>query len=357
MDGPRVLVEGPLAEGLVSDVAAAGGNLSAADLASYKAIVREPVRTNVFGLEFVSAPPPSSGGATVLQALTFLAGYLEPFAGAGLVRYHRLVEAMKHAFALRMSLGDPAFVGDVDGVVADAVSPEFNARLREATSDDAVAPAAAYGGPRSTLTPLPEDHGTSHFSVVDADRNAVALTTTINTLFGSKVISPSTGVLLNNEMDDFSSPTHANAYDLPPSPANFVRPKKRPLSSMSPTIAARNGRVAAVVGASGGSRIITATLQTLTRLVLEGHTPVVAVSAPRLHSQLIPNHVLAEDWEDITGGAYHVPADLIDALHRRGHWVNASSTHAVVQLVACDADTDELVAVSDHRKGGRPAAM
>ena len=368
-EGPSVLRFGALAEALARDVQDAGGIMTAEDLASYAPRVLEPLRADVLGYAVLGVPPPSSGGATVAQVLEFLSGYARPLASApdGALGTHRLVEAFKHAFAMRMNLGDPEVpppntsnVPNISGAVRDMLSPAFNAALRAMTKDDATLPLGAYGARWN----LVEDHGTTHVSVVDADRNAVAMTSTINTAFGSKVVSRSTGILLNNEMDDFSVPNETNHYGLAPSAANFIAPRRRPLSSMSPTVvldANQNPpRVVAVAGASGGPRIITAVAQVLLNVLARGMSPLDAVVAPRVHHQLVPNVVFAESLDGTVGDGAprRVDAATAAALRKRGHVVEFSSEKtAVAQLIVVDGDTDAVHAVSDARKGGAPAAQ
>jgi len=272
------------------------------------------------------------------------------------------VEALKHAFALRMNLGDPDFV-DVEGVVGDMLDAGFTGELREALYADAhtQADAAVYGGRWNQLHQLVEDHGTSHFSIVDGDMNAVAVTTTVNTYFGSKVVSGEWGIVLNNEMDDFSTPGQANAYGLAPSAANFIRPGKRPLSSMSPTVVLRGGELRAVAGASGGPRIISAVIQVLARLLLLGQAPLDAVHSPRFHHQLVPDIAhyerpgLVPGFEALEGPVSGAAA--VEGLRRRGHDARNWTTYAVCQLVAVDQETGTMHAVSDRRKGGAPAVL
>jgi gamma-glutamyltranspeptidase len=184
---------------------------------------------------------------------------------------------------------------------------------------------------------------------------AVAMTTTINTGFGSKVLSPSTGLLLNNQMDDFSTPGQPNVYGIAPSKANFIRPRKKPFSSMSPLIAERNGSLALAIGASGGPRIISAVLQACVRLVAYGEGLFPAVANPRLHHQLTPNLLYVEDW-NATGVAFKYDADTAELLATRGHNVSSTAWGAVTQAILVDADTGELHGVSDPRKDGAPAA-
>lgn len=361
-DGVEALRAGPIAEAIVQTVRQAGGNLTLADLQRYSPVVREPLTMEAMGTTFLGVPPPSSGGATVLQALRFLSGFEMPLASASpALSAHRTVEALKHAFALRMRLGDPAFVPGTAEVVRDMLSAAFNDELRAGESDTATRPLGEYGGRMAPNVTLPSDSGTSHASVVDGDGNAVAFTTTINTAFGSKLLVG--GFVLNNEMDDFSTPGRSNAYGLAPSEANYIRPGKRPLSSMSPTIAIQpalvNGSattlVRAAVGASGGSKIISATLQALARYLLRDRDARAAVSESRVHHQFLPNVVYVEDFELLDGTWEVVPESVREGLRARGHVVRPWGSHAVVQAVVRDLDTLELTAVSDARKGGVPS--
>ncbi|PRW56746.1 gamma-glutamyltranspeptidase 1-like [Chlorella sorokiniana] len=360
-EGPDVLYVGKYAEQLAADIQAAGGVITTVDLASAAPVISQPLRRHIWGLDWIGAPPPSSSAA-VLAALEILAGYEQPLAGSGSVGVHRMTEALKHAFALRMSLGDPGptpelpFV-DLSAILSALNSSDFIDSLRSSISDSGTLPFSAYGGAFNitTVGAHPEDHGTSHLSVVDADRMAVAMTTTINTGFGSKVLSPSTGLLLNNQMDDFSTPGQPNVYGIAPSKANFIRPRKKPFSSMSPLIAERNGSLVLAIGASGGPRIISAVLQACVRLVAYGEGLFPAVANPRLHHQLTPNLLYVEDW-NATGVAFKYDADTAELLATRGHNVSSTAWGAVTQAILVDADTGELHGVSDPRKDGAPAA-
>ena len=359
-EGADALRVGTLAEALARDVREAGGVMTADDLARYRPRVSAPVVARAFGFDILGMPPTSSGGAAVAQVMEFMAGFDRPLVRSGGLGAHRTVEAFKHAFAMRMNLGDPEadWPGkNVSGALADMLSPEFNARLRAMTRDDATLDISAYGARWNQL----DDSGTTHVSVVDAERNAVALTSTVNTAFGSKVTSPSTGVVLNNEMDDFSTPGAPNGYGLAPSVANFPAPGKRPLSSMSPTIVVDPvaGAVVAAAGASGGPRIITATAQVLLDVLARGASPLEAVEAPRVHHQLTPNKVFAEAQRILGTGEWRNVSDATaEALRRRGHEVTFSDVAtATTQLVTVDLETGRVHAVSDARKGGRPAAQ
>ena len=235
---PDALSRGELATQLAAEIAAAGGSVTADDLARYNPVLRAPLRLDVGGVTLLGVPPPSSGGAVVLMALLYLSLLPTPLATASnSLAAHLQVEALKQAFAMRMSLGDPSFVPDVQQVLDAMLSADFNRALAANHSDVATRPSSEYGGRYNRRgATLPPDGGTAHFSVVDAQRNAVAMTTTINTGFGSKVVSAATGIVFNNEMDDFSTPGQSNVYGFAPSAANFIRPGKRPLSSMAPTI-------------------------------------------------------------------------------------------------------------------------
>jgi len=367
--GADVLYQGEYSHKLVADIQKVGGIITVEDINNAQAVVRQPLRTRAFGVDFIGAAPPSSSVA-VLLGLRILQGFELPLAGAASLGYHRVVEAMKHAFALRMNLGDPGtppstpeFLDFLDDLTEDVVSPTSNYpdQLRNMISDEGVLDnLESYGGvkwnaKRGGMSPV--DHGTSHICVVDGERMAVSVTTTINTGFGSKIISPSTGLLLNNQMDDFSTPNQTNVYGIAPSPANFIRPGKRPLSSMSPLIAEVGGQLRAVLGASGGPRIVSAVLLTATRILARGEDAYLAAAAPRLHHQLYPPTVFAENW-NVSGVSFEYSEELLGKLRGKGHDVASTDWGAVVQAIVVDDYMDggaNLHGVSDPRKDGAPA--
>merc|ERR1712157_618318 len=199
------------------------------------------------------------------------------------------------------------------------------------------------------------DHGTSHFSIVDEHRNAVAMTTTVNTIFGCGVVSQ--GVLLNSDMDDFSSPNVTNMFGLYPSEANYIQPRKRPLSSMSPTLVFYSGRLFMVLGASGGPKIITATLQSFINHALLGMPLFQAVSAPRLHNQLLyqGQPITVYDHTSVNGVTIELNNLTKQALRKRGQILSPIGYLGTVQAIAIDLENDTLTAVSDIRKMGSPA--
>jgi len=337
-----------LAQNLVKDIQAKGGIITLEDLSSYyhnfTVKVREPVSSFYQGYEVISSAPPF-GGLCVLQALNLLELYNLPLMGQNEETYHLLAEALNFAFADRMALGDPAFVNLTKAIPA-MMGKEHASRLRSKIKLNATFPYQYYEDLVNFTAPI-EDAGTTHLSVIDSQRNAVSLTSTVNLVFGAKFLSTSTGVVLNNQMDDFSTPNTSNAFNLPPSEANFIVPGKRPLSSMSPTIVTKNGQVYLVVGASGGSRIITSTLQALLGVVAYKQDVWKAVSSPRLHNQLLPPFVYTE--------AAFSPA-ITAYLKKIGHDMAFMEEVGVVAAVQL-GDDGYLYAASDPRKLGRPAGF
>jgi gamma-glutamyltranspeptidase / glutathione hydrolase len=281
---------GEVAEQLVKGSRDGGGILSLEDLAQYRAVERPPISCGYRGYTVLSAPPPSSGGATLCQILGILEGYpLAEYGYSSARAVHVTIEAMRHAYADRNQfLGDPDFV---DNPTARLLAADYLAGIRQR-----IAPERA--GVSVELAPgLPRKEGdhTTHYSIADRLGNAVAVTYTLNDWFGARVTAAGTGILLNNEMDDFTSkPGTANLYGLVQGEANAIAPGKRPLSSMTPTILLRNGQPVAVLGTPGGSRIITAVLLTVLNLVDYGMDLQEAVDAPRFHHQWLPDQTWVE---------------------------------------------------------------
>ncbi|OEL37893.1 Gamma-glutamyltranspeptidase 1, partial [Dichanthelium oligosanthes] len=349
--GPGVFYGGTVGEQLVKDVHEIGGILTVEDLKRYKVKVRRPLTENVMGLEVVTMPPPSAGGAGMLLVLNILAQYGLPSGFAGSLGIHRLIESLKHYIAVKMNLGDPDFVNDSE-VLSDMMSPKFAAELKKTIYDNMTFDPKHYGGRWNILS----DHGTSHLSIVDSDRNAVSMTSTVNSYFGSLIVSPSTGILLNNEMDDFSIPANTTANSPPPAPANFVSPLKRPLSSMTPTVILKDGKLIAAVGASGGAMIPAATIEVFLNHFVKNMDPLASVMAPRVYHQLIPNVVQYENWTTVTGDHFELDAATRADLQKRGHVLKPLAGGTISQLVVHNVERyGDLTAVSDPRKGGVPA--
>lgn len=319
-DGESAFYEGDVAARIVASVRAAGGRMSLDDLKSYRAIEREPLRGSYRGHDIVAMPPPSSGGVHVIQLLNILEGF--PLADLGAnsaAAFHIFAEAMKLAYADRAQ-----FLGDPDQVsvpVRGLISKAYAARLRQDISPDRARPAAEIGAP----DPAPyESDQTTHFSIVDADGDAVANTTTLNFSFGLGLVAEGTGVLLNNELDDFAArPGAPNAFGLLGGAANAPAPRKRPLSSMAPTMMFRDGELELVTGSPGGSRIITIVTQIIADIVDFNMNIAEATAAARMHHQGAP------DLLEVERGASPDTIRLLEALgHKvaqRGAWGSAQS--------------------------------
>jgi gamma-glutamyltranspeptidase/glutathione hydrolase len=276
---------GPVAEALVASSAAGGGLIRHADLRGYTAQERKPVECDYRGYRIVSAPPPSSGGVIVCEILNVLEGYpLKDLGYRSAQSVHYQIEAMRHAYVDRNSyLGDPDFVTNP---IERLLDKGYASKVR-----DAIDPARA-GVSKDIRPGVPPHEGTNttHYSIADRFGNAVAVTYTLNEWFGAKVTAAGTGVLLNNEMDDFTAKRGVpNAYGLVQGDANAIAPGKRPLSSMSPTIVTRSGKPVMVLGTPGGSRIITTVVHTILNVVDYGMDIQEAVDAPRFHQQWLPD--------------------------------------------------------------------
>jgi gamma-glutamyltranspeptidase/glutathione hydrolase len=350
-EGPDVFYRGSLARAIAEAVRKRGGILTVEDLQGYQAKRREPIRGSYRDYEILSFPPPSSGGI----ALVAIANILEPFdlrgRGAGSsASLHVIAEAMKLAFADRA-----AFLGDADfvNVPTAALTSKPYADRQRARMQRAWWQRAPWNWGRKNRAILVEgpgnpsdDGGTTHLSVTDAEGNAVAITQTINLLFGSGITVPGTGIVLNNEMDDFSiRPFEPNAFGLVDTRgSNAIAPGKRPLSSMTPTIVAKDGKPFMVTGSPGGPRIITATLLSILNVVDYGMDVQESVSAPRFHHQWIPDQLKVEPA---------VPRDVIEALRKRGHPVEVSKRNwSSVQAIVVDPETGWHLGGSDPRSDG-----
>ncbi|KIW30662.1 gamma-glutamyltransferase [Cladophialophora immunda] len=291
-EGPDAFYQGPIAEATIAAVQAANGTMTLEDLHNYTVAIRPTANITYRGYRLFSCSAPSSG-EVALSVLKTLELYPDFFhAGTVNLSTHRLDEAIRFGYGERTSLGDPSFVHNLSAFQDEMLSEASARYIRSKISDLRTLNVSAYdpAGIESLETP-----GTSHIVTADASGMAVSLTTTINLLFGSQVLVPETGVIMNNEMNDFSIPGSSNAFGYVPSPANYVRPGKRPLSSISPTIVEYgNGTLYYVTGAAGGSRIITATIQSLVHVLDQNMTAPQALAQPRLHDQLIPNQVSFE---------------------------------------------------------------
>jgi len=336
--GPGAFYRGEIAARLAAEMAAHGGPMTLADLERYRAVIREPVRGWYRGFEVVSMPPPSSGGVHLIQMLNVLERFPLGALGANsTAASHLMVEAMKPAYADRSRhLGDPDFW---PVPVAWLVSKRYAARIAAAIDPARARPAAEIlpGAPARG-----ESGETTHFAVMDRHGNVVSNTTTLNFGFGTGIVAAGTGILLNNEMDDFSAkPGVPNAYGLVGEEANAIAGGKRPLSSMTPTIVFKDGRPWLATGSRGGSRIITSTLQVIVNAIDHGMDLGTATVAPRLHHQWLPDEVRVEPG---------FPEETVQRLKELGHQVTGTKDIGTTQsIMSLEAG---FHGVSDPRRAG-----
>lgn len=338
-DGSRAFYDGPIAKAVVKASQAHGGLLSLKDFHDYTVEWEKPVSCDYRGYEIYSSPPPSSGGTTICEITNVLSGYPMPFLGFHSSRsVHYLVEAMRHAFVDRNTqLGDPDFV---DNPLQHLLSPQHAAAIRSQIKPFAATPSKTLG-PASLLH---EGQNTTHYSIVDKDGNAVAVTFTINSWFGTARIAGNTGFFLNDEMDDFTSkPGVPNKFGLVQGKANAIAPGKRPLSSMSPTLVLnRQHKLFMVTGSPGGSRIITITLETILNVIDHGMDIQAAVDAPRIHEQWLPDIVYLEP------GA--LSADTREKLSAQGYRFEVQHTWGAAEAIEIDPQTGLLEGANDDRR-------
>ena len=340
--GPRGFYEGPVADKLVKAIHDAGGIMTTDDLKAYQAVIRTPVRGTYRGYDIVSMPLPSSGGVVLLETLNILEGFrlsdLEQGSPASL---HLLIEAMKRGYADRARyLGDPAFINAPTNVL---LAKDYATKLRAEIDPEH----ATQADKVTAALPPREGSNTTHYSVVDSEGNAVSNTYTLNFSYGVGLVADGTGVLLNNELDDFTAaPGASNAFGLVGYEANLPGPGKRPLSSMSPTIVLKDGKVVLVTGSPGGSRIISTVLQVIVN-VLDYHMDVAAaVAAPRLHHQWMPDEVKVEPG---------FPDETLAGLRARGHSVAESMGYSSANSIF--VTPNGLLGAPDPRTHGAEAAV
>ncbi|KAI5794150.1 gamma-glutamyltranspeptidase [Pyronema domesticum] len=352
--GVKDFYNGTLAQRFSEVIQAHGGMMTPEDFSAYSTVVSEPVNTSFLGNQVLTCPPPCSG-AVLLEGLN-IAELLPMTDPSDAVSHHYIIETMKWLSAGRTELGDPfdSIVQANSPRIQQLITKEYAASVARNISSDKTYNYTHYNPAYEPNSPA----GTSHLSVIDQHGNAVGLTTTVNLYWGAKVHDPETGVVMNSEMDDFSIPGKSNAYNLKPSIYNYIQPFKRPLSSTAPTIVVNeHGEAIMVVGASGGSRIVTAVFQGLIKKLVWGYGLLETVKSPRLHHQLIPEVVSAEDG---------VPESVVRGLRERGHTVNQNAKGeaaggSVMQGAWREVEREngeerkgELQGVADWwRKGGR----
>ncbi|XP_076657336.1 glutathione hydrolase 1 proenzyme [Halictus rubicundus] len=336
--GPEVFYDGPIGEKLIEEIREANGIMEMDDLRNYKVNWMKPLQTKIGkNMTIVTAPPPGSGAI-----LTFIMNVLNgivPTENQG-VMWQRFVETFKWAYAKRTELADPAFVS-VDSLVANLTSTAYADSIRSKIKDNQTHSNPEYYG---AVTVAPEDSGTSHVSVLAPDGSAVSVTSTINQVFGAMLRSKSSGIIFNDEMDDFSAPNITNGFDVPPSKANFIRPGKRPMSSMSPTIVVdENGDVRLVIGAAGGTKITSAVAIVTVLNLWSNKTITEATAARRIHHQLFPMAVQNEKG---------FPPDILEYLSSIRHKVT-TYTGIGSAITAVSKQNGKVYAVSDFRRQGK----
>jgi gamma-glutamyltranspeptidase / glutathione hydrolase len=360
---PDDFYHGALARELAAAMQKGGGLITADDLAHYEVKEREPVHGTYRGYEVISAPPPSSGGAVLIESLNILEGYdLGKMGNRSAQSMHYTVEAFRRAFFDRAEfMGDPDFAKIP---VAQLIDKRYAAAWEETIDPAHATPSKELKRPaifseleqfaagHSPAAPHESNH-TTHYSVMDADGNAVAVTTTINDWFGSRVTADGLGFLLNDEMDDFSSkPGVPNADGLIQSNFNAIGPGKRPLSSMTPTIVVRDGKTVMVLGSPGSSKIITTVANVLMGVVDYGMDIQEAVDAPRFHNQWLPDAVNVEKWfsPDTINLLEHMGYKVEIGLH---YGANIEPYWSDAECIAVDVKTGERLGASDVRDGGK----
>ncbi len=351
---PDDFYHGAVARELAAAIHKGGGLITAADLAAYEVKEREPIRGSYRGYEIISAPPPSSGGVALVEILNILEGFdLAKLGNRSAQTLHLGAEAFRRAFYDRSDfMGDPDFA---KVPVAQLIDKKYAAAWRDSIDPNHASVSKDLKRPsifnelervaQSRLTAIREPENTNHYSVVDAEGNAVAVTTTLNDSFGSRVTAEGLGFLLNDEMDDFAAKQGVpNAYGLIQGPANAIGPGKRPLSAMTPTIVLKDGKLFLVLGSPGGPTIITTVANVLIGVVDFSLDIAEAVNAPRFHHQWLPDQILVED---------RLSPDTMNGLRSKGHKLNIKHFWGDGECIMVDSKTGERLGASDGRNNGK----
>ncbi len=355
---PDTFYRGAMARELAAAIHKGGGLVTAKDLAAYEVKEREPVRGTYRGYEIISAPPPSSGGVALIEILNILEGFdLAKLGNRSAVAVHLEAEAFRRTFYDRADfLGDPDFAKIP---VAQLIDKKYAAAWRDSIDPNHATPSKELKRPsfgelervaqsRATIVAIREPQNTTHYSVVDAEGNAVSVTTTLNDSFGSRVTAEGLGFLLNDEMDDFAAKQGVpNGYGLIQGPANAIGPGKRPLSAMTPTIVLKDGKLFLVLGSPGGPRIITIVANILIGVVDFSLDIQEAVNAPRFHHQWLPDEIVVEDG---------LSPDTMNLLGSKGHKVKVDYSWGDWgdgECIMIDPKTGERLGASDGRNNGK----
>jgi gamma-glutamyltranspeptidase / glutathione hydrolase len=352
---PDDFYHGAMAREIAADIQKGGGLVSADDLANYDVKEREPIRGTYRGYDVISAPPPSSGGIALVEILNILEGYdLSKFGNQSAESIHVTSEAFRRAFYDRAEfLGDPDFAKIpvaqlIDKKYAIAWRESINpghASISKELKRPVFSELERYASTHSPVLPVREPENTTHYSVVDSDGNAVAVTTTLNDSFGSRVTATGLGFLLNDEMDDFASKQGVpNTYGLIQGPANAIGPAKRPLSAMTPTIVLKGGQLFLVVGSPGGPTIITTVANVLMGVIDYGLDMQAAVNAPRFHNQWLPDSIMVED---------RISPDTVHLLESKGQKIEVRHFWGDAECIEIDPKTGGRLGASDGRNNGK----
>jgi gamma-glutamyltranspeptidase/glutathione hydrolase len=350
---PDEFYHGAMARELAAAIQKGGGLVTAADLAAYEVKERQPIRGSYRGYDIISAPPPSSGGVALVEILNILEGFdLAKTGNRSADDIHLEVEAFRRAFYDRADfMGDPDFA---KVPVAQLIDKKYAEAWRDSIDPKHASVSQDLKRPsfselervaQSQTTAIREPENTTHYSVVDADGNAVSVTTTLNDSFGSRVTAAGLGFLLNDEMDDFAATQGVpNAYGLVQGPANAIGPGKRPLSAMTPTIVLKDGKLFLVLGSPGGPTIITTVANVLIGVVDFGLDIQEAVNAPRFHNQWLPDVILVED---------RISPDTMNVLRSKGHKLTVRHFWGDAECIMVDPKTGERLAGADGRNNGK----
>jgi gamma-glutamyltranspeptidase/glutathione hydrolase len=352
---PDDFYHGAMAREIAADIQKGGGLVSADDLANYDVKEREPIRGTYRGYDVISAPPPSSGGVALVEILNILEGYdLSKFGNRSAESIHVTSEAFRRAFYDRAEfLGDPDFAKipvaqliDKKYAIAwrESINPE-HASISKELKRPVFSELERYASTHSPALAVREPENTTHDSVVDSEGNAVAVTTTLNDSFGSRVTATGLGFLLNDEMDDFASKQGVpNTYGLIQGPANAIGPAKRPLSAMTPTIVLKDGQLFLVVGSPGGPTIITTVANVLMGVIDYGLDMQAAVNAPRFHNQWLPDSIMVED---------RISPDTVHLLESKGQKIEVRHFWGDAECIEIDPKTGGRLGASDGRNNGK----
>ncbi|KAF5277175.1 hypothetical protein FQR65_LT03881 [Abscondita terminalis] len=341
-DGADALYNGVLTKDFIRDISNVKGIITEEDLRIYRPVWGEPIVAHLPDNRTLYTMPLTGSGVILTFIMNVLQSFLDTTNLNYVVNWQRIIESFKYAYAKRTELGDIPFVEGIQEILANLTSYPFAVEVRHNITDDKTFQDPKHYGANYSLT---NDTGTAHISVLAGNGDAVSVTGTINQVFGSGIASPSTGIILNDEMDDFSSPNITNGFDLPPSPANFIRPKKRPLSSMTPTIVTDgSGDPVLIIGAAGGSKITTSIALVTIRHLWFNESLSYAVNASRIHHQLMPMRIEYEA---------NFTASIIDELQKIGHKVYVvPPTDGFTALTAISNKNGIVEGSVDSRRGG-----